>query len=300
MKRLLLIMAAAASLLAITPSDAQPPTATRTRLVMLGTGAPGWNPDRSGPATAVIVDDTPYLVDFGAGVVRRAGAAYAKGVSALLPPRIKVAFLTHHHMDHTSGYPDLITQPAQVDENRGILKVFGPTGTVDLTRDLLKAYRREGDPRFQVQATDIHPGVVYRDSNVTVTAIPVLHGDIEAYGYRFDTPDQRIVISGDTRPTQSIIDACNGCDILVHEVYSTRTFNAVSAQAQKSRRQLHTSTDELAELATKARPKLLVLYHITNLGGYAAGLPLDTGLVLDEMKAKYKGAVVVANDLDVF
>ena len=56
--------------------------AGRTRVVLLGTGTPGAEPDRSGPATAIVVDDTPYLVDFGPGVVRRATAAYVSGVEA--------------------------------------------------------------------------------------------------------------------------------------------------------------------------------------------------------------------------
>jgi hypothetical protein len=41
-----------------------------TRVVMLGTGTPRPDPDRSGPATAIIVNETPYLVDFGPGVIR--------------------------------------------------------------------------------------------------------------------------------------------------------------------------------------------------------------------------------------
>ena len=83
-----------------------------TQIVLLGTGTPGWDPDRSGPATAIVVNGTPYLIDFGPGVVRRAGAAYQKGVKALLPINLHVVFLTHRHMDHTVGYSDLIFSPA--------------------------------------------------------------------------------------------------------------------------------------------------------------------------------------------
>src|SRR4051812_28358189 len=84
-----------------------------TRVVMLGTGTPRPEPDRSGPATAIVVGDTPYLVDFGPGVVRRATAAYRNGVTALgyAGVNIKTAFLTHLHSDHTLGYPDLIFSP---------------------------------------------------------------------------------------------------------------------------------------------------------------------------------------------
>src|SRR5262245_32279970 len=100
-----------------------------TQIVRLGTGTLGWDPDRSGPATAIVVNGTPYLVDFGPGVVRRAGAAYQKGVKALLPINLHVVFLTHRHMDHTVGYSDLIFSPAQIGGARKLpLEVYGPKG----------------------------------------------------------------------------------------------------------------------------------------------------------------------------
>jgi hypothetical protein len=55
----------------------------------------------------------------------------------------------------------------------------------------------------RVNPHDIKPGVVYTDANVTVTTFAVQHGNLEACGYRFDTPGRRIVISGDTTPTQT-------------------------------------------------------------------------------------------------
>ena len=38
---------------------------TRTRVVVLGSGTPNADPDRYGPAVAVVVDDASYLVDAG-------------------------------------------------------------------------------------------------------------------------------------------------------------------------------------------------------------------------------------------
>ena len=85
---------------------------SRTQIVFLGTGAPPANPERSGPATAIVVNDTAYLVDLGPGVVRRANAAaVAKNIKALEPVRLRIAFVTHLHSDHTVGYPDLIFSP---------------------------------------------------------------------------------------------------------------------------------------------------------------------------------------------
>lgn len=266
---------------------------------MLGTGTPGWNPDRSGPATAIVVNGTPYLIDFGPGVVRRAGAAYKKGIKALYPPNIRVAFLTHRHVDHTVGYADLIFIPAQSGDRLQPLEVYGPKGLKDMTEHVLQAFRlNPNDKRYKVNAHEIEPGVVYKDENVTVKAFLVKHGDVEAYGYRFETSDRTIVISGDTTPTQSIIDNCNGCDVLIHEAYSMMTYNCVSPESQEKRKTLHTSSLELAEIAAKAKPRLLIIYHRSNLAG--RGCPDPEEILLKEIRKTYRGKVVIANDLDIF
>src|SRR5919109_1522533 len=83
-------------------------SAQTTQIVLLGTGTPSPDPDRSGPATALVVNGTPYLIDFGPGVVRRIAAASQKGVAGLSVVSVRVAFVTHLHSDHTAGYPDLI------------------------------------------------------------------------------------------------------------------------------------------------------------------------------------------------
>ncbi|MDX6385752.1 MAG: hypothetical protein QOK48_3325, partial [Blastocatellia bacterium] len=79
-----------------------------TQIVLLGTGTPIADPDRSGPSVAIVVNNTPYLVDFGPGVVRRAVAANRAGIKGLAAANLKRAFVTHLHSDHTVGYPDLI------------------------------------------------------------------------------------------------------------------------------------------------------------------------------------------------
>ena len=55
------------------------------------------------PSVAVVVGEESYLVDAGAGVVRRAAAAARNGIAALAPSNLKRVFITHLHSDHTSG-----------------------------------------------------------------------------------------------------------------------------------------------------------------------------------------------------
>lgn len=286
--------------------SAQITSSSRTQIVLLGTGTPGADPDRSGPATAIIVDDTPYLVDFGPGVVRRATAAVGKGVRALRLANIKVVFTTHLHADHTAGYADLLIMP-WVAGRTSPLEVYGPRGIKAMTDAVLSAYsvdienrvKERGEPRASlVAAHEIVPGVVYKDANVTVTAFRVKHGDLEAYGYRFDTPDRSIVISGDASPSESIVEHCNGCDVLIHEHYSLASFAQVDPHWQQYRLRHHTSTQQLAELATRARPALLILYHRSHAGGRGTLAPEAD--VLAEMRRFYKGKWVSGHDLDIY
>jgi len=127
--------------------QSQTPVPSKTQIVLLGTGNPGPDPDRSGPATAIIVNGTAYLVDFGPGVVRRASAAFLdKGIKALEPTKLRVAFVTHIHSDHTVGYPDLIFTPWTVGR-RVPLEVYGPKGLKAMTEHILEAYRVDIETR---------------------------------------------------------------------------------------------------------------------------------------------------------
>ncbi len=245
---------------------------SKTQIVMLGTGTPNADPDSSGASVTIIVNDTPYIIDFGPGVVRRAEAARRKGIPGLAMPKLSKAFVTHLHSDHTLGFADLIFSP-WVLERKDPLEVFGPKGLKAMTNHLVKAYKEDLEMRlyglepsnktgYKVNAHEIKPGVIYKDANVTVKAFLVKHGSWkEAYGFRFETPDKTIVISGDCAPSQSVIDACNGCDVLIHEVYSQTGFLKRTPDWQKYHSSFHTSSRELAEIATKAKPGLLILYH---------------------------------------
>ena len=281
---------------------------THTQLVILGTGTPIINPDRSGPSVAVVVNGSAYLVDFGPGVVRRAAAAARdKHITALTPKNLKVVFATHLHSDHTAGLSDLYLTPA-VEGRPGALELYGPPGIADMARHIQAAYVRDVDIRvhglehgnanaYHINAHEIHPGVVYKDSNVKVTAFAVAHGTWDfSYGYRFDTTDRSIVISGDTGPTQNIVRACHGCDLLLHEVYSTAWFQQRTPERQKYHSTFHTSTVALAEIANAAKPKQLVLDHQL----FRPEDDVDKVLIDELRKAGYKGPVASAHDLDVF
>ena len=143
-------------------------------------------------------------------------------------------------------------------------------------------------------ASDVAAGVVYRDSLVTVTAFRVPHGAwAHAYGYRFQTRGRTIVISGDTAPSDEIARQCAGCDVLLHEVYSADRLPTRPPAWQRYHARYHTSSVELARIAERARPRLLVLYHQLYWGDDDAGL-------LRQIGSRYSGAVVSGRDLGVY
>ena len=268
-----------------------------TRVVLLGTGTPNPDPERMGPAVAVISGGRAYIVDCGPGVVRRAAQA---GIGM---PQLTRAFLTHLHSDHTAGLPDLILTPP--NSGRGEpLEIYGPPGTRAMTTHLLEAYREDLDIRlhgtqpheargFQATGHDVRPGEIYRDEQVRVIAFAVPHGDWKyAYGYRFEARDKSIVISGDTTYSEGLIAAAKGADILVHEVYSRKGWEGRTPAWQKYHAAYHTSGPDVGRVAAAVRPKKLVLYHLLPMGQPAAE-------VLAEVRSNYDGEVIYGADLDV-
>lgn len=287
-------------LAAVAPLTAQA-TASResTVVVLLGTGMPRPDPEASGPATAIVVGQRVFLVDAGPGVERRLAAAHLPidGVTAL--------FVTHLHSDHTLGYPDLIFT-SWVMGRKTPLAAYGPHGLRAMTEHILAAWAEDIDVRtdgleqrtpggYRVDVHETGPGVVYDSGGVRVTAFQVEHGTWrEAYGYRFDTPGRSVVISGDTKPSENLVRAAAGADVLVHEVYPAARMAANTTESTPwptYMREFHTSDVELGRLAARIRPKLLILSHIIRRGATDAEL-------LAAVRQSFDGRVVVGHDLE--
>ena len=195
-----------------------------TRIVLLGTGTPNADPDRSGPAVAIVVGGQSYLVDCGSGVVRRAAAAARQsGIKALAAPNLSRVFITHLHSDHTLGLADLIFTPWVLGREVP-LEIYGPKGIRAMADHIVEAYRQDiavrtgglepaNEQGYKVSVHEIEAGTVYQDENVTVKALPVRHGSWpRAFGFRFETTDRTIVISGDTAPCSSLLAGAEGCE----------------------------------------------------------------------------------------
>jgi ribonuclease BN (tRNA processing enzyme) len=77
------------------------------------------------------------------------------------------------------------------------------------------------------------------------------------------------------------------------------SYEKITPEWQHFRRTHHTSSRELAEIATRIKPGLLVLYHRSNAGGGDANPKAEQELI-DEIRQFYQGAVVTGHDLDIF
>lgn len=284
-------------------AQAQPSTANtslHSAVVVLGDGTPLLSADRSGTSIGVVVRGTIYVFDAGTGVLRRFFEAQQRlglGIATIGP-----VFVTHLHSDHTLGLPELLYPPGMPP-----LRVYGPPGIQKMLNSILDAWSEDRQVRSHstmardnalarqaggATATEVTNGMVFRDSNVTVTAFRVAHGDWPtALGYRIEAAGRSIVISGDTRPTQAIVDACNGCDLLIHAVYNGET--PMPAGDSTYFRRFHTSAIELGDIARRARPRVLLLYHQLFLGGSSADLIRQVGTT-------FRGPVISARDLDVY
>jgi ribonuclease BN (tRNA processing enzyme) len=278
-------------------------SANRTEIILLGTGTPYPDPNSSGPATAVVVDGRVFLFDAGVGVMRKLNAAKLP----LSGP--EAVFITHLHSDHTLGYADLILT-SWIMRRVKPFPVYGPQGLQRMTDHLLAAYSEDIEIRtnglehevpggYQVNVHEIQAGVVYEKNGVRVTAIAVHHGTWkQAFGYRIDTPDRSIVISGDASPSEGLVKAAQGVDVLIHEVYSAAGLKPEDRPGGKDWpqycREFHTSDVELGALAARIKPKFLILDHTIRFGAS------DEELLGAVRRGGYAGKAVVGKDLDRF
>jgi ribonuclease Z len=215
-----------------------------------------------------------------------------------------MVFLTHLHSDHTLGLNDVLFTP-WIQGRQAPLELYGPAGTPRLLQGILDGNAEDiqerlnsaGGPSatgWKANVHEIAEGDVYRDERITVRAFAVPHSAWKtAFGYTITTPDRRIVISGDARENPAIARECNGCDLLIHEVYSDRGFATIPAARQPYHAQAHTSATQLGRIATAARPKTLVLYHQLYFGSSDEQL-------LAEVRKTFAGTVVSAKDLQRF
>jgi ribonuclease BN (tRNA processing enzyme) len=276
-----------------------------TRLILLGTGGgPRPRKANSAPAQVITAGGAAYVVDCGDGVARQLVLAGVPLAS------LRHVFITHHHSDHNADYGNLIWL-AWTAGLRTRVDTWGPPPLAKMTRlffemneyDITTRIADEGRVPLAplVQAHELSEGgAVLQDENVKVTAALVAHPPVvPAFGYRFDGRERSIVISGDTAPSDNLIELARGADVLVHDaLYAPAVDRLVAGvpNATSLKRSIlshHTTAEDAGRVAQAAGVKLLVLSHL---------VPADDPAVtetmwIDAARKHFQGSIVVGRDL---
>ncbi|MEJ8567805.1 MBL fold metallo-hydrolase [Elongatibacter sediminis] len=311
------------------------PYATGMHVVMTGTGSAMPDPERAGASVAVTIDGTILQFDFGRGVME--GQIQA-GIN---PLDVDYGFLTHHHFDHVASY-DYFLYATWIAGRQSVMGIYGPSGTEALHEGALRGMHASDyrfvqfivdkwppdqkvkpmyEPPFDVH--DSGAGTVLETDSFKVTAISSPHYpyDAESLAYRVDSRHGSVVISGDTGPSEQMVELARGADILIHELtkpdpgmlsggkFASKEFQ----KPDKDRPQTgHTAPSELGDMATRAGVKMLVGYHVNPLTGskamldmmalYTGGNPGEQvwSEVIHAVKTAYEGPFVLADDGMVF
>ncbi|MFF3501525.1 MBL fold metallo-hydrolase [Streptomyces sp. NPDC003247] len=291
------------------------------RLVMLGVdGGPTVNVGHAKPALALVAGGSVYLVDCGLDTARQLVA------SGLGFANLENVFLTHHHVDHTSGLPDLVLHGWTYARSAlGGLTLWGPPGVKQKLTGLtamfgqdVRLYEAAGGfadyPTLRAHDVKV-PGSsaivrVMEDDNVVVDATRVFHGPEvkDAYAYRFTVKasGKVVVFSGDTAaPDANLIRLAHDCDVLVHEVMDSSLIDRITAslpeaQAEELRThmlQAHSDVSDLPRVAKAAGARRLVLCHYTPIPQAPAAFSAKAQTAADAIG--YRGSIIAPSDLDV-
>jgi ribonuclease BN (tRNA processing enzyme) len=139
-----------------------------------------------------------------------------------------------------------------------------------------------------------------RDENVQVSAALVHHPPVvPSFAYRFDTADRSIVISGDTTPSDNLIELARGADVLVHEAFYPSGIDRLvrkvpnASDLKRSIVSHHTTAEDAGRVAQAARVKTLVLSHLVPADDPA----ITEQMWIDEASKEFQGRVLVGRDL---
>lgn len=276
-----------------------------TTITITGSGCPIPSATRAGPGVLVQHGDVSLQFDAGRSTVMR-----LTGVGVWLGD-LTALFATHHHSDHLTGLQDLVLTRWVMDRGAGSppLPVIVPDGpAADFARRMLDAWDHDIAVRNEHTGRTDHPSIalasfecpatpteVWRRGDVRVLAGLVRHEPVHpSVGYRIETPDGIVAISGDTLVCDEVAALAEGADVLVYEAMR---FEPIEQLPEHRRFVLdyHADTRLIGAQAAELGVSTLVLTHLIP----APDTPEDSALFVDDIRAGgYEGVVIVADDLD--
>jgi len=270
---------------------------------VLGSGGPELQDKRASSSYLVWQDGRPrVLVDAGGGSALRFGESGAQ------MSQLDVILFTHFHVDHSADFSALIKSSWFEDRNRP-LPIYGPAGndfmpsTVEFVSDFFGdrrgVYRYLSEllvpgenSSYKLQPHNViantKPAVVFRSGDLVLSAVRVVHDGVPALAWRIEIGSKSIVFSGDTNGNGE------GLPLLASNSDLFIAHNAVPEGATGVERNLHMPPSVIGQVAADAKVKSLVLSHrmLRTLG--------KEDQTQAEIKKRYSGPMVFANDLDCF
>ncbi|WP_093166297.1 MBL fold metallo-hydrolase [Variovorax sp. YR216] len=274
-------------------------------VTILGSGSPVPSNVRFSQSTLVEAGNDKFLFDLGRGVTVRLGQL---GVPF---KDITASFITHFHSDHLVGLPDLWLTgwlPTPFASRKQPMAVYGPKGTVAMTKNLTAAFAEDIRIRLADEklppagiafdAHDIAAGVVYERNGVRITAFPTHHGDLiePNFGYTIEYQGKKVVISSDTTYDERIARRAQGADLLLHEVADIDPQLLKDYPRFKEITAHHTSPEEAGRIFAMAKPKVAAFTHIIVLKANQ-GLDVPATEVVSRTRSTYDGPLALGEDL---
>lgn len=275
-----------------------------TSVTITGTGTPLYVPHRAGAGVLIVHGDTALQFDTGQATRLRMSEA-GFDISQL-----DAVFITHHHSDHLIGLADVLTTRWMQMHRSSVapLPVFAPDGiAADIAEGVLDVWADEIDMRMAHVSYPNRPepdvrrftasaeiAEVSRHGQVLVSSGLVDHPPVvPAVGYRIETPDGVVAVSGDTRVCDGLENLCDGADIAVCEVIRLAGLDGVLSNPEKIAH-YHAEIGQLGAMAERAAVRHLVLTHLIP--------PPETDeqkqdFVDDLRAAGFSGVITVADDL---
>jgi len=320
-KTLILPLVAVSILFTPTSADAQllnpgrtAPTVPDTgfHAILLGTGIPIPNPDRANASTLIVVNGKTFMVDTGPGSATRLAENGYQSVDYIL--------YTHFHLDHYGDLDRILFGRGAGGNAKHPQPILGPKGTKDVVDKVVESvaidetYRiahhgeHWSDQAMHAAVQEFEPGVIFDEDGLKITMFNVNHEPVvPAVGYRFDYEGKSIVVSGDTKKSDSLIAAAQDCDLLIHEAMNATVLNRALPGLKRVQPRggamledlmsHHTSTLEVAEVAKAANAKKVVLTHLVPTIAPEDG---PEKMFVRGMSDIYSGPILVGRDNMIF